>query len=120
MVRLAWAALLLAAPARILDAIGGPVDPTSVTVARILGARHAIQGMVEVATWPQWRRPGSLVDAAHSLTAAGLGVSAARWRRIGLADSVIAAAFAVAGLAGRQPAEGILRSNSNSQPTSNR
>ena len=77
------------------------------TVARILGARHATQGLVEVATWPKCRRAGSLVDAAHSLTAAGLGARAARWRRVGLADSVVAAAFAFAGRTTfRQPAGG--------------
>ena len=89
-----------------LDVFGGPGDPTSVTVARILGARHAIQGTVEVATWPRWRRSGSFIDAAHSLTAAALGVSDRCWRRLGLTDSVIAAAFAVGGLTGRQAAGG--------------
>ena len=96
-IRLVWATTLLAAPAAILDALGGPVDSTSVSVARILGARHAAQGLVEVATWPKWRRAGFFTDAAHSLTAVGLGVSAPRWRRVGLTDSSIAAAFALAG-----------------------
>jgi hypothetical protein len=96
-IRLAWAATLLAAPAAVVDALGGPVDSTSVRVARILGARHAAQGLVEVATWPKWRRAGSFIDAAHSLTAVGLGVIAPRWRRVGLTDSGIAAAFALAG-----------------------
>lgn len=96
-IRLGWAALLLAAPARVIATFGGPVDPTSVTVARILGARHAAQGLVEVATWPKWRRAGSLVDAAHSATAAALGAGSARWRRVGFADSAVAAGFALAG-----------------------
>jgi hypothetical protein len=96
-IRLAWATILVAAPAAILDALGGQVDSTSVNVARLLGARHAAQGLVEIATWPRWRRAGSFIDAAHSLTAVGLGVSAPRWRRVGLADSGIAAAFALAG-----------------------
>ncbi len=97
-IRLAWAAMLLAAPATVLDAVGGPVDSTSVTVARILGARHAAQALFEVATWPKWRRAGSFIDAAHSLTAVGLGVSSPRWRRVGLTDSFVAAVFAVGGL----------------------
>ena len=96
-IRLVWAAILLAAPAAVIDALGGPVDSTSMTVARILGARHATQGLVEVATWPKWRRAGSLIDAAHSVTAVSLGVSAPRWRRVGLADGGLAAAFALAG-----------------------
>ena len=57
-IRLAWAVALLAAPAAVVDALGGPVDSTAVTVARILGARHAAQGLVEVPTWPRWRRAG--------------------------------------------------------------
>lgn len=100
-IRLAWAALLLGAPEKVLGVVGGPVDRTSVTVARVLGVRHSIQGAVEVAMWPRWRRTGSFVDAAHGLTAAGLAVSDRRWRRLGLIDSVIAAAFALAGLTGQ-------------------
>jgi hypothetical protein len=79
--------------------LGGPIDSRSTTVARILGARHAIQGTVEVAAWPRWRRVGSTVDAAHSLTAAVLGLSDARRRRIAVADCIVAAAFAFAGAA---------------------
>jgi hypothetical protein len=70
-VRLAWAATLLASPARVVKAFGSPVDRTSVTVARVLGARHAIQGLVEVAAGPKWSRASAFVDGAHSLTAAG-------------------------------------------------
>lgn len=99
-IRLAWAVTLLAAPAAAVDAMGGHVDTKSVNVARILGARHATQSALEVATWPRWRRAGWMVDGAHSLTAAGLAAADASWRRIALADSVIAAAFAAAGLAG--------------------
>lgn len=98
--------MLFAAPSKVLTAFGGPTDSMSVAVARVLGARHAIQGTVEIAVWPRWRRSGSLVDAAHSLTAIALGVSDRRWRRVALADSVIAAAFALGGLAGRQIAGG--------------
>jgi hypothetical protein len=96
-IRLAWAAILLAAPATVVDVLGGPVEPTSVAVARILGARHAAQGLVEMAAWPRWRHAGALVDAAHSLTAAGLGVRSPRWRRVAFTDSVVAAAFAFGG-----------------------
>jgi hypothetical protein len=43
-IHLAWAAILIAAPSAVVDVFGGPVDATSVTAARILGARHATQG----------------------------------------------------------------------------
>jgi hypothetical protein len=101
-IRLGWAALLLAAPSTVLGVFGGPADSTSVTVARVLGARHAIQGAVEVAAWPRWRRSGSVIDAAHSLTAVALAASDRRWRRLGRTDSLIAAAFAVGGLTRRR------------------
>lgn len=96
-IRLAWAAFLLAVPAAVMDAMGGRADSKSVTVARVLGARHAVQGIVEVATWPRWRHAGSAVDTAHSLTVAGLGIADHRWRRIAVTDSIIAATFALAG-----------------------
>jgi hypothetical protein len=41
LIRLAWSVTLLAAPAAVVGALGGRVDTKSVTVARILGARHA-------------------------------------------------------------------------------
>jgi hypothetical protein len=96
-IRLAWAAILVVAPTAVIDLFGAPVDATSITVARILGVRHALQGLVEVTTWPKRRRTGSLIDATHSLTAVGLGVSSPRWRCVALIDSGIAGAFALAG-----------------------
>jgi hypothetical protein len=80
LIRLGWAAVLFAAPAKLLDVLGCPTDHISVTVARVLGVRHALQGGVEVTTWPRWRRTGSFVDAAHSLTVAALALGAPRSR----------------------------------------
>jgi hypothetical protein len=97
-VRLAWAVTLLAAPATVVGAIGGQVDDKSMVVARILGARHAAQGLIEVTTWPRWRRAGWMIDAAHSLTAVGLGIADASRRRVAWADSGVAAALAAVGL----------------------
>jgi hypothetical protein len=97
-VRLAWAVPLLVAPAAVVGRMGGQPDSKSVTVARILGARHAAQAAVELLSWPKWRRAGTFVDAAHSLTAAGFGVADAGRRRVALTDSVIAGTFALCGL----------------------
>ncbi len=52
LVRVGWAAALLAAPNVVVGVMGGRVDSRSVAVARILGARHAAQGAFEVATGP--------------------------------------------------------------------
>lgn len=57
-VRLGWAALPLATPQRVLAILGGPQTGAAVTVARILGVRHAVQSLVEITTWPRWRRHG--------------------------------------------------------------
>ncbi len=97
-VRLAWAGALLVDPAALLEAAGGRPDDDAVRVARILGARHAVQGAVELATWPRWRRSGAAVDAAHAATAAALAAADRRWRRLAGLDTVVAAAFAAAGL----------------------
>jgi hypothetical protein len=40
---------------------------------------------------------GALVDALHAGTDLGLAVASARWRRVALADTLIAVAFAVTG-----------------------
>jgi hypothetical protein len=101
-VRLTWAGLLLAVPGKVLRALGGPGTGSPVTIARILGVRHAAQGLVEMTAWPRWRRTGGMVDAAHGLTAAGLALRSPQWRRIGLADTFIAGAFASAGLLRRR------------------
>lgn len=99
-VRLGWAAALLAVPQAVIPRLGGQVDSKSVAVARILGARHAAQGALEVVTGSRWSHAGSMIDATHSLTAATLGLIDARWRRVALVDAAVAACFAVAGRAG--------------------
>jgi hypothetical protein len=99
-VRLGWAAALITAPDAVIGVIGGGVDSKSVAVARILGVRHAAQGAVEVATGSRWRRAGSAIDAAHSITAVGLALVDSSRRRLAFADAAIAATFAIAGRTG--------------------
>jgi hypothetical protein len=92
---LGWAAFLLVTPSSALSLLGGQPDATSRSVARILGARHVLQAMVELTSWPRWRRIGSLVDATHAATALALAIADQRWRRPAGADAVIAATLAV-------------------------
>ncbi len=68
--------------------------------ARILGARHLTQALATAG------QPASAVlalgteaDAAHAASMAILGVVSRRWRRAALADALIAATLAAAGLA---------------------
>lgn len=95
--RLAWAAALLAAPDAMVRAAGGTADGRSRRVARILGARHAIQGTIELLSWPRWRRSGIAVDGLHATTAAGLALVDDSRRRVAVADTAAATTFAVLG-----------------------
>jgi hypothetical protein len=95
--RLVWAAVLLAAPGGLIRLAGAAPTPPALAVARVLGARHAVQGLAEVWAWPRWGRAGVLVDSAHGLTAAGLAALDRPWRRVAAADMTMAAGFAWAG-----------------------
>ena len=105
LLRAAYAAALLAAPTRVLGAIGGdPADAAAVTTARVLGGRHLLQA---VATGghpgPVRRYGGAVVDLLHAASMFAYARSAteapASRRRPALFDGSIAAAFVVAGLA---------------------
>ena len=95
--RLVWAAAVIGFPNRLIDAAGGSPDRRSRRVARILGARHAIQGSLELASWPRWSRAGIVVDGLHAITAAGLGALDPDRRRVALTDTAIASTFALLG-----------------------
>jgi hypothetical protein len=101
LVRLAWGAALVAAPARIVVLLGGTDTPSSRAVERTLGTRHLIQAAVELAAWPSGRRLGVLVDTLHAATGVGLAAVDGRWRRPALLDAAITSAFALAGAAQR-------------------
>ena len=99
LVRLGWAAALLAAPDRVVRLLGGTPDPASRHVARILGGRHAAQAVVELVWWPRWRRTGVALDAAHAATALALAAFDGDRRRVGLSDTAVASSFALVGAA---------------------
>ena len=94
-VRAGWGCALLLAPERLLAlGAGAPVPPAAVTVVRVLGARQVLQGAVTA--WmptPAVTGLGAVVDALHGATCVGLAALSPRWRRVGLADAVIAAAL---------------------------
>ena len=98
-IRLMWATALLIAPRPLLRFVGKEPDMTSVAVARVLGARHALQGVVEIGAWPRWRRVGIAADLAHAATGIAFAGVDPRWRRVGLTDTAVAAAFALGGRA---------------------
>lgn len=98
-VRVAWGAVLLATPTRVLRVFARDDRPESraVIVLRVLGARHLLQAALEsVAPRPAvlWLAAGT--DSIHAVTALALAVLDARWRRGALVDAAIAGAFGVA------------------------
>jgi hypothetical protein len=97
--RLAWGALLVAAPARLLRIVERAAPgPRQRLVVRILGARHLVQtAVVRASGTREAVLAGAAVDALHATSALLLAVADRRRRRVGLADAVVASAFAVAG-----------------------
>lgn len=99
LVRAGWGAVLLAAPAEVLDHIHGVrVDRKALVVTRILGARHLTQAALSgVNPGPEVLAAGVWVDAVHSATALGLAVLDRRRARGGVTDAAVAASWAVLG-----------------------
>lgn len=113
LIRAGWGAVLLAAPAEMLDHIHGvQVDRKALVVTRILGARHVAQALLSgVNPGPEVLAAGVWVDAVHSATALGLAVVDRRRARGGVTDAVVAASWAALGWrhlrAGRARTDGI-------------
>ncbi|WP_156090295.1 hypothetical protein [Dactylosporangium aurantiacum] len=97
--RVAWACLLIAAPDRLIALVGGrPATPPAVLTARILGVRHTAQAVVTLIAPPRAAAPGAAADLLHAATAVALAAASARWRGTAIADALVAAVFAGAGL----------------------
>jgi hypothetical protein len=98
-VRLGWGALLLAAPARLLRLVERAAPGRRQTlVVRILGARHIVQtALVRASGTREAVLGGAAVDALHAGSALLLALADRRRRRIGIADALVASAFALAG-----------------------
>jgi hypothetical protein len=92
LIRAGWGAVLLAAPARVLDHIHGvEVDRKALVVTRILGARHLVQASFSgINPSPEVLAAGIWVDAMHSMTAFGLAALDRRRVRGGVIDGLVA------------------------------
>lgn len=99
LIRAGWGAVLLAAPAEVLDHIHGvQVDRKALVITRILGARHLTQAALSgVSPGPEVLAAGVWVDAVHSATALGLAVLDRRRARGGVTDAAVAASWAALG-----------------------
>ena len=99
-VRAGYGAVQLAAPGYSAEQqLGGPLDPATLRVVRLLGARQVTQAGLALA-FPA--EPllglGVAVDALHALSMVPVAATAPRWRRPALVSGLIATAFAVAGV----------------------
>jgi hypothetical protein len=98
-VRALWGAALVGAPAAVLERIGGPaLPPIAVRVARVLGARHLLQCVIEAAGGRRAARFGVAVDLVHAASDLGFSTLDGRWRRAALTDAAVTFGFVVVGL----------------------
>jgi hypothetical protein len=99
-VRAGYGAVQLAAPAYSAEQLlGGPLDPRTRRVVRVLGARQLAQaGLAMSFPAGPLLRLGVAVDAMHALSMVVLAAGGRRWRRAALTSAAMAAAFAAAGV----------------------
>lgn len=100
LVRAAWGAVLLTAPACLTGRTGQSGQPPEARrrwVIRVLGARHVLQAAVTA--WrptPAVLAAGAATDVLHAASMAALALCDARWRGRAAADAVLASCFAIA------------------------
>lgn len=94
-----WGAALLVAPRFVLQEVHHvEIDPRSLVVTRILGARQLAQALLSgIRPSPEVLAMGAWVDAAHAVSAAALAVLDPPRARAATTDVVVASIWAVAG-----------------------
>jgi hypothetical protein len=97
--RLGYAALLLAAPDLVIRlSTGHPASRATRVVARLLGGRHLIQGILtRSAPSTPMLALGAEADLAHALSMLALAALNQRRRRAELTDAALAATLATTG-----------------------
>jgi hypothetical protein len=103
LVRAAYGAALCCAPGPMLRLEGGPgaaASPGARAMARILGGRHLVQAVLSATRpTPAVLAAGAGTDVLHSASMIALAALDRPRRRLGLSDSLVAAAFAAGGWA---------------------
>lgn len=96
-IRAAWGALLIADPARALDAITQTgTEPAVRRLVQVLGGRDVIQALL--ATDRRRGQVGIAVDALHAVSMTGLALATTGGRRrLALTSAAVAGGFGVAG-----------------------
>jgi hypothetical protein len=96
-----WGAALLLFATPLLGSVAGePVARKVVNVARVLGARQLLQGVMTV-RWPTRvaLEAGAATDALHAVTMVVSAAAKVGPRRLTLASAATAGAFSAAGIA---------------------
>lgn len=97
----AYGVALCAAPGPLMGLLGGPPPGRrACAVARVLGARQLTQATLTGMGGPAMASLGAEVDLLHAASMFGLALVVPRRWRAGLADGLIATAFAAASMAG--------------------
>ena len=96
-VRLGWGVLLLLAPGKAIQVLGGENTGRGRGVARILGGRHLVQAFWERRGSSGRQGAGAVVDALHAATGVGLACLDGGARRAALTDAALATGFSVGG-----------------------
>jgi len=93
-VRAAYGVALVTSPRAMLTISGGrsAADDGAVAVARILGARHLLQALVQ--RRGAFPRLGALIDAIHAASMFALASASDAYRKPALSDGAIAATLA--------------------------
>jgi hypothetical protein len=92
-----WGTACLIAPSRMTDSAGGPSDPRTLAVTRVLGARHLVQAVVSgLVPTRRVLVVGGLIDMSHSATMALVGGLDPSRRRLAWADGAMAAGWGAA------------------------
>jgi hypothetical protein len=103
LVRAAYGVALCCAPGPVLRLEGGPAagaSPGARAVARVLGGRHIVQAVASaMRPTPAVLALGAGTDVLHSASMIALAALDRPRRRLGLSDSLMAAAFAASGWA---------------------
>lgn len=98
--RTLYGATLLLVPNLAIGAVSGrPASKASITVARILGARHLAQALtLERSASRLWLLVGAGVDGLHSLSMVALAALSDGYRRPAAYDAALAGLLALGGV----------------------
>jgi hypothetical protein len=90
--RLVLGGLCLAAPGRLLDAIGAPDrgDPRTWIIVRVLGGRLLAQGVADLALGARTRVPDIVIDATHAATMVAAAARRPDHRRSAMVSAALA------------------------------